>query len=217
MTPTLEIQDATLPPSGDECGVNRLNLRLNPGESAWLPTELETVAVDLACGLRDPESGSVSFQGIDWRTLEPAEAAARRHWIGRIFWDTAWVSNLDIDENITLAARHQNSGQESDWYAKTTTLASRFGLTIPPGLRPAFASRRDLQRAQYVRALLADPALLILERPSRGVEETDWQAFLSAVREHRDRGAAILWIGPEDARMTAATLGLGSPLQIIRG
>src|ERR1035437_7497838 len=64
---------------------------------------------DLAEGLVTPDTGTVTFQGADWEELGPDAAAAARGNIGRVFENRGWISNLDVDENITLAARHHTT------------------------------------------------------------------------------------------------------------
>lgn len=203
----LAFDRATLgPASPAESGVSGLTLALARGQAGWIRAETETVAVDLACGLRNPESGAVSFDGKDWAALGPDEAAAARGRIGRVFWDTAWLSNLDLDENITLARRHLDPRNAGGWQERLVPLCAAFGLTLAPGLRPAFATRRDLQRAQWVRALLGKPDLLVLENPAHAVVESDWNAFLAAVADARAAGAAVLWVGPEGPRLHGLSL-----------
>jgi ABC-type ATPase involved in cell division len=208
MTPVLAFDRVSHPAgSAGEGALQDLSLRLLPGEALWLVTDLETPAVDLACGLRLPASGQAIFLGQDWAAAAPDAAAHRRARIGRVFWDTAWLSNLDLDENITLAFRHHRPGEAAALDAAWSAACARLGHTPAPGLRPAFASARELQRGQHLRALLGDPVLLLLERPFRAVSPADAHAFLAAVEEARARGAAVLWVGPPEALLETAPGG----------
>ena len=206
MPPVLEFQLASLAAaSAAERGVEGLTFSLEPGQAAWLECEMETTAVDLACGLRAPAAGAARYQGRAWAECAPEEQAARRGAIGRVFWDTAWISNLDVDENIALARRHHDPARPGLWREETHRLAGELGLVLAPGLRPAFASGRDLQRAQFVRALLGSPALLILEHPDRHLTADDAARVLARVAVARAAGAAVLWAGPATARLNPDT------------
>ena len=218
MTPVLEFQLASLAAASTaERGVEGLTFALAPGQAAWLESELESTAVDLACGLRDPSAGAVLYQGQPWTGCAPEEQAARRGTIGRVFWDTAWISNLDVDENITLARRHLDPRRPDLWREETHRLAGELGLVLAPGLRPAFASVRDLQRAQFVRALLGSPTLLILEHPDRHLTAADAGRILARVALARAGGTAVLWVGPSTPRIHPDAAGADLRLDLRGG
>ena len=125
--------------------------------------------VDVAQGLVEPESGRVMFLGEDWCAMPAGRSAERRGKIGRVFESHAWISNLDVDENVTLAQRHHTLRPEGEIAAEADALAAQFGLRELPHVRPAVVRRADLRRAEWVRAFLGEPRLIILENPTRDV------------------------------------------------
>ena len=148
---------------------------------------------DAAEGLLAPQAGCVRFLGQDWTGMSPDEAVAARASIGRVFSGPAWISNLDVDENVVLRLRHHTGRTPEDIEAEACALARAVGLEDLPRRRPAWVNRQDLARAQWVRALLGQPAMLLLERPKQDVPEDAVAALAAAVQEARGNGTAIVW------------------------
>lgn len=208
--PILAFRDVRLamqPPY--ECGLDGLSFTLRPGELALVRVPAEeavTPLADLACGVLEPESGVVAFQGQDWRERSPDDAEIARATIGRVFERPGWISNLDLDENITLAGRYHGRKPDAELYAEAESLARALGQADLFRARPALIARNELRRSQWVRALLGEPALLLLERPARDVPS----AWLRPLRQHvahaLARGAAVVWIAGDDEPDPAAGL-----------
>jgi putative ABC transport system ATP-binding protein len=152
---------------------------------------------DVLSGVEPPASGTVRFEGIAWeeRSLRDA-AAARGLRIGRVFAGTAWLSNLDVDENVTLPSRHFTGVPRGELLAQAEQIARRLGLADLPGGRPAWADERELQLAQWVRAFLPGPALFVLENPLAHLRSADAPPVRDVLREARARGAGVLCLAP---------------------
>ncbi|MFH0878428.1 MAG: ATP-binding cassette domain-containing protein, partial [Lentisphaerota bacterium] len=158
---------------------------------------------DLAEGLIAPEQGSVWIKGRDWKDVPPTEAASLRGRIGRVFENRGWLSNLDMDENITLVQRHFTGRPQADIEAKALALALAYGLPDLPRVRPAFMKKTELRRAEWIRAFLGNPLLIILEQPLRDVYPEHWKNLAAAVQAARARGTAIIWIDDDEAVLRA--------------
>ena len=171
-----------------ELCAGELGLVLVPPHSDGLPL------ADLAEGLVTPDSGSVKFEDVDWEDMEPDQAAAARGRIGRVFEKRGWISNLDVDENITLAQRHHTARPLAEIEAEALALAKQFGFDDLPRLRPALLRGGELRRAAWIRALLGAPTLILLEHPLREIPSGKAAQLLDALKTARARGAAALWI-----------------------
>ena len=77
-------------------------------------------------------------------------------------------------------------------------LARLFGLPGMPHTPVSRARREDLNRAAFIRAFLGQPALIILERPTRDLLPGILPPLINAVRLARDKGSAIIWTTSED-------------------
>lgn len=161
-------------------------VRLEPGHQ-------HPQLADVAQGLVEPVQGRVSFLGKQWSDLSEEAKHAARAKIGRVFDEPGWISELDMDDNITLSQRHHTRRSESAIRDEASELARRFSLPGLPQGKPSGTPAPDLRRAACVRAFLGQPELLILERPTAGVYPDIMPALMASVRAARSRGAAVLW------------------------
>jgi predicted ABC-type transport system involved in lysophospholipase L1 biosynthesis ATPase subunit len=153
-----------------------------------------TPLADLCCGLEVPDAGAVRFLDRPWNARGHRQAAEDRGRIGRVWPGCAWVGNLDIDENILLPQLHHTHRSEAALRKEGRALSQAFGLDDLPRTRPAWTPKEVCQKAQWVRALLAKPELLILEFPDDTVDDIDRARLVESVELARTRGAAVLWI-----------------------
>ncbi len=152
---------------------------------------------DAASGLVDPDEGDILVLGKKWQDLGRGEAARMRSRIGRVFEGQGWINNLDVDENITLSGRYHEADTEEGLQERATSLATAFGLPQLPHTRPSVTSRPDLARAAWVRAFLAGPELLLLERPGRDLSLRETEPLFREVEHARGRGTAVVWLTDE--------------------
>ena len=171
-----------------ELGAGELGLVLVPPHTEGLPL------ADLAAGLVVPDAGVVKFEDTDWEEMAADTVAAARGRMGRVFEVRGWISNLDVDENITLAQRHHTTRPLGEIEAEALALAQQFGFADLPRLRPALLRTGELRRAAWIRALLGAPTLILLENPLRDIPATEAAKLLVALLTARARGAAALWI-----------------------
>ncbi len=203
-TPILLLENVTIDAIRPyDLALREVNLVLHPGDLATVilaSAKSCAVIADLAQGLIGPQSGTVSFLARSWTQLSPTHRARQRALIGRTFDSHGWLSNLNVDENILLAQRHHRTQPMEALYAAAETLARQFGMHELPRGRPAAMGANELQSAQWIRALLGEKRLIILERPTRDVSPTIARALIQALDKVRASGAAVLWItnNPEE-------------------
>ena len=195
----LEFADATLP-SEELAAHPALRFALRAGELAVIETTEHIVArtvADLAQGLLDPAAGEVRFLGRAWMRIPHEEACRLRGMdVGRVFSSAGWVSNLDMDENLTLARRHFDPRPVPELLAEARAAVQRVGLADIPEGRPAWIAPRLLQFTQWARALQYPRRLIVLELPLRKTYDTDGRILGDALRSAARSGAAVVWIGP---------------------
>lgn len=179
-----------------DCAIWQVDFSLRRAELALIHLEeghLRIPLADAAQGLVESTQGSVCFLGNDWSTVDHDAGLAARAKIGRVFDEPGWISELDMDENITLSQRHHTQRTESAIREEASELARLFSLPGLPQSRPSSVRPPDLRRAACVRAFIGEPELLILEQPTAGVYPEIMPALMSCVRKALARGAAVLW------------------------
>ncbi|MDD5484258.1 MAG: hypothetical protein PHP98_11525 [Kiritimatiellae bacterium] len=205
----LEFANVALPAGAPgQAEMRGLTFSLPPGRLLLVRLEAggeNLPLADAAEGLLAPEAGAVRWQGRDWRALGPEDELRARAQIGRIFEKNGWISNLNVIENVTLSERHHTRRPEKEIIAEADALARAFGLEEIPRRRPVFVPKRDLKMAEWVRALIGTPLLLLLERPEEGVPDNDLPKLMAAVQAALQRGAAAIWQTGRDAVWRAAS------------
>ena len=146
-------------------------------------------------------SGAVMVNGKPWeeRSVIDRERQLRR--IGTVYHprgpsSSVWVSNLDIDENVRLAAHFDPARTSTTLGRQADALAKRFGLAEGlPMTRPAVTPLPEQVLSQWVRAFLPDPLdLLLLESPLEGAPSESIAAFVGEIERVRNGGCSVLWI-----------------------
>ncbi|NQV33560.1 MAG: hypothetical protein HQ515_12785 [Phycisphaeraceae bacterium] len=197
-TGIIELQEVTAHASPRySAGFKDTTLGVARGQAAIIAvphTGWTTPLGDLCCGLESPDAGVVRFLDRPWDTRGHGQAAKDRGRIGRVWPDCAWVGNLDMDENILLPQLHHTWRSETELRQEGRALCQTFGLDDLPRTRPTWTPKDVCQKAQWVRALLGKPELLILEHPDDRVNEVDRARLVKSVDLARTHGAAILWI-----------------------
>jgi ABC-type uncharacterized transport system ATPase subunit len=194
----LEFRAATVPAGAqyDE-GFDAVSLALAPGGLALVRlTDDEHAApwLDAAAGLVEPVAGEIRVEGRAWTACSPRQVAESRAGIGMIFARPRFIANLDVDENVLLAARYHALAPEAELRDRARALAQDFGLSELPSGRPHAVRRRDLGLASWVRAFLARPRLVLLDRPLLDAPSAALESLVTQVARAREGGAAVLWI-----------------------
>ena len=201
-SPILDAQDMTLAswePAAPPI-VRDATFAIGPGQVALIEGLASRASERWAhalSGLEPPDAGAVRFEGRPWEALTPYEAAAARALrLGRVFAGTAWLSNLDVSENITLPARHFTNRPEAELLDAAGRLARSLGLGGVPDGRPAWVDERELQLAQWTRALLNRPVLLLIEHPLAHLRADDVARVMEILQGVRREGTGGVWLTP---------------------
>ena len=198
----IELRDIVVPPGAPyETGLLCERFVLPPGELALVHVARELrrwPLADLLSGLIEPEAGRIAYRGRAWTDLSVDEQVRQRGRIGRVFdgLTSSWLSNLDVDENLTLALRMQGRDL-GDGLARMERFARAVSAWPLPEARPGTLEPGLKRRLEWVRACLNGPELLILERPRRGAYGVEPATLLDLIAPVRAAGAAVLWVATD--------------------
>lgn len=192
----VEFADATLLPAlGSAIPLRHVNLQLAAHEVCVVcpqrGREFLPLA-DAALGLLPPKSGQVLWRGRAWSDYSVDEQLGARQRFGRVFWGEAWISNLDLWDNVLLPRRHHSRLPDVQIEAQTRVWAAKFGLEDIPRRRPSLVPLAIRRVSEWVRAFADEPDVLLLEAPTRDAPDEAVERLRTAIAESARRGAAVL-------------------------
>ena len=200
--PVVHFDDCVLPLPESPAETFLVDFSLHPGELVMFHNDdwhYEKAIVRAACGLLPPRSGRVSFQGRDWRTLSPDRANASRGRIGVVLRNESWIPYQSIMESLILPQLHHTRRPLDAICRDAVHWAGRFGLPGLPRDLPAAVGARDRRSANLVRAFIGSPSLIIIEHQPRALGLKQTESLINAIRDVRDRDAAVLWFSRDVA------------------
>ncbi len=186
--PILEIRDVTKR-FGGVTAVNRCSLAVAPGKIYGLigPNGSgKTTLFNCITGLEPRDEGEIRFKGERIDGLKPY-AVARRG-IGRTFQIIRVFPELTALENLLVVTREpfevaSGRAQELLRFVTLDRLQQEYAGNLSYGQQKLL---------EFVRVLMPDPELILLDEPAAGVNRTLLNELLAAITRLRDQGKTIL-------------------------
>ncbi len=169
---------------GDVHAVRGIDLEIIPGEVvAFLgPNGAgKTTSIDMILGLSQPTSGDVSVLG-----LAPRQAVARGL-VAAVMQSGGLLKDLNVRETVQYTASLFAHTRPVD------QVLADAGITGIADRKVGKCSGGEQQRLRFAMALLSDPALLLLDEPTTGMDVEGRRAFWSAIRRDAGRGRTVLF------------------------
>lgn len=138
----------------------------------------------LLAGLARPDAGSIRIGG--WRV--PDEMAAVRPHVGYVGHETLLHAQLSARENLRFLARLYALEEPEP---RIDDLLRRVGLERRAQEPVRHFSRGMQQRLAIARALLSDPALLLLDEPFDGLDSEGRESLLQLLGSGRERSVLM--------------------------
>ncbi len=169
---------------GDVHAVRGIDLTIEPGEIvAFLgPNGAgKTTTIDMILGLSAPTAGEVSVLG-----LRPRQAIARGL-VSAVMQTGGLLKDLTVRETVQYTASLFASAQPVD------DVLRRAGIDGIADRRVDKCSGGEQQRLRFAMALLSDPALLLLDEPTTGMDVEGRRTFWSTIRADAAKGRTVLF------------------------
>jgi ATP-binding cassette, subfamily B, multidrug efflux pump len=153
--------------------LKNLNIDVHPGQTIAIvgPTGAgKTTLVNLLMRFYDVDSGAITVDGVDIRSMQRGNL---RNIFGMVLQDT-WLFNGTIRDNIAYG--RLGATEEEIVQAATAAHADHFIRTLPDGYdtilneEASNISQGQRQLLTIARAILADPAILILDEATSSVD-----------------------------------------------
>jgi len=141
----------------------------------------KTTTIDMVLGLSRPTTGEVRVLG-----LEPRQAVARGL-VSAVMQTGGLLKDLTVRETVAYTASLFADTRPVD------EVIAEAGITDLAGRKVGACSGGEQQRLRFAMALLPDPALLLLDEPTTGMDVEGRRAFWSAIRRDAAQGRTVLF------------------------
>ena len=169
----------------------------------------KSTVIDLISGRTRPDRGVVRFDGRDLTGQPPYEVS--RAGIVRTFQKANVFGRLTVLENLLVGAkpwpgerlsralwvRSAWSGIESELIARAFELLARFKLEPLANEYAGSLSGGQKRLVEMMRALMAEPKMLLLDEPMAGVNPSLALSIAERLEELRDDGMTMLMVEHE--------------------
>jgi ABC-2 type transport system ATP-binding protein len=141
----------------------------------------KTTTIDMVLGLSRPTTGTASVLG-----LEPRQAIARGL-VSAVMQTGGLLKDLTVRETVAYTASLFADTRPVD------EVIANAGITELAGRKVAKCSGGEQQRLRFAMALLSDPALLLLDEPTTGMDVEGRRTFWSTIRRDAEKGRTVLF------------------------
>ncbi|XP_029831332.2 ATP-dependent translocase ABCB1 [Ixodes scapularis] len=177
-----------------------LDLELNPGEMLALvgPTGCgKSTLVDLLLRFYDPQSGQVSLDGLDVRAVNVGylrqhvvASSSQLGLLERSIWDNI-TYGLDVATSPVSFQQVEQAAKVAQVHDFVTQLPLGYDTPLG-GTAMTHLSEGQKQRIALARALLREPAVLILDEATTALDAEHEQSILEGVKENLRGRSCIL-------------------------
>ena len=187
----VQFEDVSFAYKTDTPLIDHMNIDVKPGQTVAIvgPTGAgKTTIVNLLMRFYELQSGRISIDGVDSRDMSRSHL---RGLFGMVLQDT-WLFNGTIRDNIAYG--RQGATEDEIVEAARAAYADHFIRTLPDGYdtilneEASNLSHGQKQLLTIARAILADPAILILDEATSSVDtrtEVSIQRAMNNLMAHR--------------------------------
>lgn len=206
--PVLEIEGVSAAGQGTGAALDRVSLTLSAGEItglAGVSGNGQAALAALIAGTLVPASGQMRIRGETVSGWSPRAALAHR--IGRIPEDRhaiGMIGDMNVTENVISESYRSPRFSRAgflDWKAArefAMSIIAAYDVKCPsPEARVRLLSGGNMQKLILGRALDGDPAVILANQPTRGLDVGAVAYVHSQLLAARERGAAILLISED--------------------
>jgi len=164
-------------------------------------------------GLLDmPSGGEYFIEGINVTDLSLDEAAEiRNRKIGFIFQSFNLIDELSVFDNVALPLRYQDKvPSDSEIKKRVDECLSLVDMTHRTSHKPNQLSGGQQQRIAIARALVAEPAILLVDEPTGNLDSKSGDQVMDVLEKLNEQGTTICMVthDPRYADMAKTQLKL---------
>ena len=161
----------------------------------------KTTIFNLICGIYEIDKGSISLDGVDITDVPTRDRIA--HGLSRSFQNIRLMPHLSTVENVMLGQHVRARGTSElfkplgwasgrHWARQAEEALARFGIETYPGQVVGSLPYGVRKRIEVVRAMMAEPKILLLDEPAAGLNSQESEELQSLLRQVSDEGVTLL-------------------------
>jgi lipopolysaccharide export system ATP-binding protein len=173
--------------------VDGVDFEVSPGEIVGLlgPNGAgKTTTFRMACGMIDPDAGTVTLSGHDV-TKWPMFRRAKEGGMGYLAQESSVFRKLSVAKNL-LGVMEMLGMDRRTRNRRCDELLEQFGITKLRKAKALSLSGGERRRLEIARSLVSDPQIILLDEPFTGIDPVTIDNIQGIIRELRERGIAIL-------------------------
>jgi len=189
--PLLEVKDL-VKRYGHKMVVNEVSLSVDPGQVVGLlgPNGAgKTTSFRMTIGMISPDGGSVFLNGEDVTHLPMYRRA--RQGMGYLSQEPSVFQRMTVLDNIVAIIETLDMAK-NEQAERGMAILKEFGLEKLAEERALTLSGGERRRLEIARALVTDPAVIMLDEPFSGVDPKKVSDIKQMIARMRDRGIGIL-------------------------
>ena len=195
----VEFKDVSVTYSSGVDALNRVNLKINDGDFAFVvgPSGAgKSTLIKLVLKEIDATSGEVIVNGFNLRKLRRRKVPALRRTIGVVFQDFRLIPTMTVYENVAFVLRVIDAPAK---YIRSRVpyVINLVGLSEKSKSEPTELSGGEQQRVALARALVNDPKLIIADEPTGNIDPALSYEIVGLLKGINECGTTILMVTHE--------------------
>lgn len=170
----------------------------------------KSTLLGVASGFLAPDEGSVEIGGRPLATASVAEAL--RLGLGMAYQTYSQVLEMSVAENLYLAAPPSGRPAYRDMEAWAARKLEEFKLQIPVAGPAGSLSLAERQLLEVVKALLAEPKVLLLDEPTTALGPEEIEQLHTLVFERSRTGVGVMYV----SHRLPEVLGIADRITVLR-
>ncbi len=179
--------------SGD-VALDDVSLQINDGEFVFIVGHSgagKTTLTKVLLGEKQITSGSLKVNGCSVRNLKQSEIPFFRRNIGVVFQDFRLIERKNVFENVALPLRIVGNGS-LEIKKKVNSLLALVGLEGKKESYPRQLSGGEQQRVAFVRAIAANPSVVIADEPTGNVDRKLAFQLFDLLEKINEKGKTVI-------------------------
>jgi phospholipid/cholesterol/gamma-HCH transport system ATP-binding protein len=145
-------------------------------------------------GLVQPDQGKVFVAGAEVSALAGHELSKVRQSIGFLFQNAALFDSISVGENVAFPMRRHTKLRDAEIRERAQQKLAAVGLEREYTKMPAALSGGMRKRAGLARAMALDPAVLLVDEPSAGLDPITSDEIDTLLFELKGQGGTTIVI-----------------------